>query len=35
MKRLYWMPVLATMLLGACASIVKPAYVSPNAIPIH
>ena len=31
MKRLYWMPVLAaSMLLGACASTVKPAYVSPN-----
>ena len=31
MKRLYWMPVLAaSMLLGACASTVKPAYVSPT-----
>ncbi|MGO3920642.1 hypothetical protein [Acinetobacter venetianus] len=31
MKRLYWMPVLAaTMLLGACASTVKPTYVSPT-----
>mgnify|MGYP003607977488 CR=1 FL=1 len=31
MKRLYWMPVLAaSMLLGACASSVKPAYVSPT-----
>ena len=31
MKRLYWMPVLAaSMLLGACASKVKPAYMSPT-----
>ena len=31
MKRLYWMPVLAaSVLLGACASTVKPAYVSPT-----
>ena len=31
MKRLYWMPVLAaSMWLGACASTVKPAYVSPT-----
>ena len=31
MKRLYWLPVLAaSMLLGACASTVKPAYVSPT-----
>ena len=31
MIRLYWMPVLAaSMLLGACASTVKPAYVSPT-----
>ena len=31
MKRLYWMPVLAaSMMLGACASTVKPAYVSPT-----
>ena len=31
MKRLYWMPVLAaSMLLGSCASTVKPAYVSPT-----
>ena len=31
MKRLYWMPVLAaSMVLGACASTVKPAYVSPT-----
>ena len=31
MKRLYWMPVLAaSMLLGACASTVEPAYVSPT-----
>ena len=31
MKRSYWMPVLAaSMLLGACASTVKPAYVSPT-----
>ncbi len=31
MKRLYWLPVLATTLfLGACASTVKPAYVSPT-----
>lgn len=31
MKRLYWMPVLAlSMLLGACASTVKPSYVSPT-----
>lgn len=31
MKRLYWMPMLAaTMLLGACASTVKPTYVSPT-----
>lgn len=31
MKRLYWMPMLAaSMLLGACASTVKPAYVSPT-----
>ena len=31
MKRLYWMPVLAaSMLLGACASTVRPAYVSPT-----
>ena len=31
MKRLYWMPVLAaSMLLGACASTVKPTYVSPT-----
>lgn len=31
MKRLYWMPVLAaSMLLSACASTVKPAYVSPT-----
>lgn len=31
MKRLYWLPVLSTTLfLGACASTVKPAYVSPT-----
>ena len=31
MKRLYCMPVLAaSMLLGACASTVKPSYVSPT-----
>ena len=31
MKRLYWLPVLATtFFLGACASTVKPAYVSPT-----
>ncbi|NAR59525.1 hypothetical protein [Acinetobacter haemolyticus] len=31
MKRFYWMPVLAvSLLLGACASTVKPAYVSPT-----
>ena len=31
MKRLYWLPVLATTLfLGACASTVTPAYVSPT-----
>ena len=31
MKRLYWMPVLAaSVLLGACAWTVKPAYVSPT-----
>ncbi|MEN8424415.1 hypothetical protein ABFO63_12275 [Acinetobacter junii] len=31
MKRLYWLPVLATTLfLGAFASTVKPAYVSPT-----
>ena len=31
MKRLYWMPVVAlSMLLGACASTVKPSYVSPT-----
>lgn len=31
MKRLYWVPVLvASMLLGACATTVKPTYVSPT-----
>lgn len=31
MKRFFWMPVLATsLLLGACASTVKPSYVSPT-----
>lgn len=31
MKRFFWMPVLATsLLLGACATTVKPSYVSPT-----
>lgn len=31
MKRLFWLPVVAaSVLLGACASTVKPAYVSPT-----